>query len=81
MSTRRERIVVVVDAAHRSAIETVSHRLRAEGMQVEQVLRGLGTITGTVPESRLAAVERLEGVASVERQHHFRLPPPDAPVQ
>jgi len=74
-------VTVVVDAAHGPAIDVLAHRLRAEGMQVEQVLRRLGTVTGTVPEDRLPALERLEGVASVERQHRYRLPPPDESVQ
>jgi hypothetical protein len=81
MNTHTARITVVVDAAHRPAIDALTHRLRAEGMQVEQVLRRLGTVTGTIPEGRLPALERIEGVASVERERRYRLPPPEEPVQ
>ena len=81
MSTRRVPVTVVVDAAHGPAIDVLAHRLRAEGMQVEQGLRSLGAVTGTVAEARLPARERVEGVASVERQLRYRLPPPGGSVQ
>lgn len=74
-------ITVVVEEAHRPATDAVCARLRAEGMRIEQVLTLLGLVTGELPEDRLPAVRRVEGVSSVGRQGSFRLPPPDAAVQ
>ncbi|MGK7223727.1 hypothetical protein ACSNO4_13150 [Kocuria flava] len=75
------RVTVVVDDAHRTAMESVCTHLRAEGMHVEQVLAVLGLVTGELPAARLPAVRGVEGVAGVEEQREHRLPPPDAPVQ
>ncbi|HST73126.1 MAG TPA: hypothetical protein VLK55_11805 [Kocuria rosea] len=75
------RVTVVVDEEHRPGLAQLCDGLRAQGMQVEQVLEQLGMVTGEVPENRLPSVRRVEGVVSVEPQHRHRIPPPDAPVQ
>lgn len=41
----------------------------------------LGSLSGTVAEERIPALEAVEGVESVEREHIVRLPPPDSPIQ
>lgn len=74
-------VTVVVEEAHRSALDAVCARLRDEGMHVEQVLELLGLVTGRLPQDRLPAVRHLDGVSSVEVQRGYRLPPPGAPVQ
>lgn len=76
-----EHITVSVDDAHVEAIDEVVERLRAAGMRVEQVLRPVGVITGSVQTNRRTALGALAGVAAVESQRSFRLPPPDAEVQ
>ena len=70
---------VTVDDAH--AIEEVAAVLRARGMQVAQVLDGIGVITGSAPEDIRHTLAAVEGVASVDEQLTHRLPPPDADVQ
>jgi hypothetical protein len=77
----RRAITVAVADSHLAQIEAVAERLRAAGMKVEQVLPAIGVITGTVPASSLAALSAVEGVASIEPQTEFRIPPPDAEVQ
>jgi hypothetical protein len=72
---------VTVDDGHLPAIDEVVARLRARGMDVEQVLEGLGVITGTAPSGARDALTAVEGVVSVDEQLTHRLPPPDAPVQ
>ena len=74
-------VTVTVAESHRASIEDVASRLREGGMQVEQVLPGIGVITGTVPAAQLPALAELEGVASIEEGTEFRIPPPDAEVQ
>ena len=63
------------------AIEEVAAGLRARGMEVTQVLDGIGVITGSAPDEARADLAGVDGVASVDEQLTHRLPPPDAPVQ
>ena len=72
-------ISVTVDDAH--AIEEVAAGLRARGMEVAEVLDGIGMITGSVPDEARDALSGVEGVASVDEQLTHQLPPPDADVQ
>ena len=74
-------VTVTVDEAHAGAIDEVAARLRDAGMDIDRVLGAIGVITGAVPASRLHVIEAVEGVASVEEQTSFKLPPPDAEVQ
>jgi hypothetical protein len=73
------RLSVTVDDGH--AIEEVAAGLRARGMEVAQVLEGIGVITGSAPDDARPALAAVEGVASVDEELTHRLPPPDAPVQ
>jgi hypothetical protein len=70
---------VTVDDGH--AIEEVAAGLRARGMEVAQVLEGIGVITGSAPDDVRHTLSEVEGVASVDAQLTHRLPPPDSPVQ
>jgi hypothetical protein len=63
------------------AIEEVAESLRARGMEVAQVLEGIGVITGSAPDEVRADLAGVAGVASVDEQLTHQLPPPDAPVQ
>ncbi|WP_346618672.1 hypothetical protein [Blastococcus montanus] len=74
-------VSVTVDDGHLAALDGVVQSLRARGMRVEQVLDGLGIITGSVPPGTLGALTGVAGVVSVDEQLAHRLPPPDAPVQ
>lgn len=74
-------VSVTVDDGHLAALDGVVQSLRARGMQVDQVLDGLGIITGSVPTGTLGALTGVAGVVSVDEQLTHRLAPPDAPVQ
>ena len=74
-------VSVTVDDGHLAALDGVVQGLRARGMQVDQVLDGLGIITGSVPSGAAGALSAVAGVASVDEQLGIHLPPPDAPVQ
>ncbi len=76
-----EEITVSVDDDHVGQIDEVVVELRAAGMRIEQVLRPVGLITGSVDASRREVLTTVTGVAAVESQRTFRLPPPDAEVQ
>ena len=63
------------------AAEDVAERLRARGMEVTQVLDGIGVITGSAPDDVRHTLAAVEGVARVVEGLTHQLPPPDAPVQ
>jgi cation transporter-like permease len=72
---------ITVTVAADADIEAVAEQLRAAGMTVEQVLRAVGVITGTVAAEQRAALADLPGVLAVEPEQAFRLPPPDSGIQ
>ena len=72
-------ISVADDAIDR--IDEVVAALEDGGMQVDQVLRPLGVITGSVDTQRVQALGAVAGVAAVEPQRTVQLPPPDSDVQ
>lgn len=74
-------VSVVVDDVHAGALSRVAERLRASGMTVDAVLDEVGIITGSVGPQNLAAVQEVEGVASVTADHPVSLPPPDSDIQ
>jgi hypothetical protein len=76
-----ERITVTVDDGHIAGLHEVAQQLTEAGMNVDQVLGTVGIITGSAPSNRCAALERVPGVTTVEKEHTFQLPPPDADVQ
>jgi hypothetical protein len=75
------RVSVTVDDGHLPAIGDVVQQLRAQGMEVEQVLDGIGIVTGSAPSEVRDALTAVEGVVSVDDELTHQLPPPDAPVQ
>jgi hypothetical protein len=76
-----EKIAICVSDDHLDHIDEVVSRLEAAGVQVEQVLRPVGVITGSAPAPGWRALGTLTGVASVEVQRRVQLPPPDAEIQ
>lgn len=72
-------ISVADDAIDR--IDEVVAALESGGMHVEQVLRPIGVITGSVEARHVHALGGVAGVAAVEPQRTVQLPPPDADVQ
>lgn len=77
-----QQVVVSIDDQHLGDIATVVEHLRGAGMQIDQILDGLGMITGSVPdEERSEMVVRVVGVTSVEKQISYQIPPPDSDIQ
>ncbi len=74
-------VSVTVDDAHLGDIRSVAETLSRHGLRVEQVLDGLGIITGSVGEGQRQALTAVDGVASVDEELDVQLPPPDSPMQ
>jgi hypothetical protein len=45
------------------------------------VMSGLGTITGSMESSKVAALGKILGVAAVELERSLQVPPPDSEIQ
>jgi hypothetical protein len=62
-------------------IDEVVSALEDGGMHIDQVLRPIGVITGSVDTRHVRALGSVTGVAAVEPQRTVQLPPPDSDVQ
>jgi hypothetical protein len=60
--------------------EVVSEAERA-GLKVEQELEDLGIVSGVIEYARLSGLYRVKGIATVDPQRRFQLPPPESVVQ
>jgi hypothetical protein len=59
----------------------VVDRARAAGLDVWQELDLIGVVSGTIEEERLEELRRIPGVAAVEPEREFQIPPPDSEIQ
>jgi ligand-binding sensor domain-containing protein len=75
------RINVTVAEGGALTAQQVAEQLRSHGMEVESVLEGVGIIIGSAPDDSRAALESLEGVASVDEEIRFQLPDPNEDIQ
>lgn len=73
--------VGVILAVDPSRFADIVDALRRKGLTVTGEQPTLGTLSGTVAEDRIPALETVDGVESVDRELTFRLPPPDSPIQ
>ncbi|UUU22426.1 hypothetical protein [Streptomyces sp. DSM 40750] len=55
--------------------------LRRAGLTVTGEQPIVGTLSGTVAEERIPALEAIDGVDSLDRERTIQLPPPDSPIQ
>ncbi len=76
-----DRITVTVHDDQLAPIDELADRLRQAGMQVDQVLHPVGVITGSVPAAQRSAIDGMPGVAAIEDERSFQLPPPDVDIQ
>lgn len=72
--------VGVILAVDPDRFAEVVEALRRAGLTVLGEQPFLGTLSGTVPEDRIPALQAVDGVDSVDRERSYRLPP-DPPNQ
>jgi hypothetical protein len=73
--------VAVILAVDPDRFAEVVEALRRAGLTVASEQPALGTLSGTVAQGRIPALEAVDGVESVDRGGTVQLPPPDSPVQ
>jgi hypothetical protein len=61
------------------------HRLddvvKGAGMDVDQILKSSGVVTGVVDSRKLATLKKIKGVSSVEAEREFQIAPPGSDLQ
>ena len=75
------RVSITVDDSHLHVINRIAGQLSERGLTVDQVLDGLGMITGDAARERQPALREVPGVASVDEDVTFQLPAPHSPIQ
>lgn len=55
-------------------------RLKTAGLRNVVMLEAIGVVTGEIPEPKLKALSKFDGI-TVERNEVVDIQPPDAPVQ
>jgi hypothetical protein len=73
-------VSVLIEASPPDRFEDVVARLRAAGLEVDQVLEESGVVLGSAAPDRLPALRAVTG-ATVEAQRSFQHAPPDSDVQ
>ena len=70
-----------VDGRWADSMEAVSKQLARAGMDVEESLDALATVTGSISASSVPALRALEEVSAVEVERTYQIAPPDADIQ
>ena len=76
-----ENVNVSVTDDYLDRFSEVVQRAKRAGLQVEQQLEAVGVVSGTIDSEKLGDLDRVEGVAAVERSREVRIAPPDSKVQ
>ena len=76
-----EQVNVSIAEDYRDRFPEVIERVKQAGLEVEHELADIGVVTGTIDSARLAALERVEGVAAAEVGRQIRIAPPESEIQ
>jgi hypothetical protein len=74
------RVIVSIDDRHLPQIQDVARQLTSAGLQIDQILDGLGMITGEIEESRRSLAGQVPGVAAIETEGGVDIGPPGSVV-
>ena len=77
----RVSVLVSVEETHLDALGEVVERLRRAGLDVEQVTEEVGVVAGSANADAVERLHDVDGVAHVEEEREFQLPPPDSSIQ
>ena len=75
---KNQRLVITI--SNERPIHEVAHDLRKAGLQVDQVLENIGSVTGSAETGTVKRLRSIPGVADVSPDHPVNIGPPGAPV-
>ena len=76
-----EYVNVAVADDHLDRFAEVVRRMERAGLKVDQQLEQVGVVSGSIDPAKLAELDRVDGVATVERSREIRIAPPDSDIQ
>jgi hypothetical protein len=76
--TKKKQIVITVSGDR--SIHEVAADLKKEGLDLDQVLDAVGSITGSAAPESFGRLRKVRGVADVSLDHPVDIGPPGAPV-
>ena len=79
MANKAKQPLVITISGDRP-IHEVADDLRAAGLDVDQVLEAIGSVTGSAHSKNVARLRKIRGVADVSPDHPVDIGPPDAPI-
>jgi hypothetical protein len=65
-------VMITVDDAHRDKFAAVVKASKAAGLRVAETMPGLGAMTGTIEDTKLAGLRNVPGVGAVEESRDVR---------
>ncbi|MEM7319447.1 MAG: hypothetical protein AAF408_10560 [Pseudomonadota bacterium] len=68
-------VKVVVDDAHVNNSDMLEGKLRALGLEIEEIIPEIGVVFGTAEEESMEQLRALDGVAKAEPEQTYQLPP------
>lgn len=74
-------LTVSVADDHLKDFSDIVARCRKAGMNIENEMKSIGVITGSIDEAALEKLSRVKGVSQVEPERSFQIAPPDSDVQ
>lgn len=75
------KLSVSVDEQHLDQFPQVVKEIKQAGMDVEQELKDIGVITGSIDSEKVKSLRKVKGVAHVEQSRQFQIAPPDSDIQ
>ena len=75
------KLSVSVDEQHLDQFPRVVKEIKQAGMKVEQELKDIGVITGSIDSEKVKSLRKVKGVAHVEESRQVHIAPPDSDIQ
>ena len=76
-----EQVNVAIAEDYRDRFSEVVRRVKEVGLKVDQELKDIGVVIGSIEPDKLVDLERVEGVIAAELSREIRIAPPESEVQ
>lgn len=80
-AAQRVQVSLSVEDAYRDQFSAVVERATDAGLHVDSALESIGVLTGTIDQAKVAGLRKVKGIAAVEGEREYQLPPPPSRVQ
>jgi hypothetical protein len=68
-------VLVKLNRADKADIDQIVDKLQKRGLKVGRKLATTGIVSGSIEQSKMASLRKVDGVADVREERHFQLPP------